>query len=175
MNKKSEKARSLTYQEFPQHFVYYRLERKWKERKKGKAIGRISHATPSSGEMYYLRILLTKIKGPTDFVQIRTVEGTVYQSFREACFAMGLLDDDSEYVAAIREGAQWASGYSLRRLFVSMLLSSCLQRPEYVWGVCSTELSDDLLYIPRNHPNYKGLDISEISNRCHGLCNVSFC
>lgn len=40
-----------------------------------------------------------------------------------ACDAIGLLDDDSEFVNALKEAAHWASGESLRRLFVSMLVS----------------------------------------------------
>jgi len=43
------------------------------------------------------------VKGPTTYEQILTVNGQLYSSFREACFAMGFLLDDKEYIKALRE------------------------------------------------------------------------
>ncbi|XP_028766672.1 uncharacterized protein LOC114724484 [Neltuma alba] len=146
-------ARTLTYAEFPNHFVYHRDKREWRPRKKGFSVGRITNASPSSGELYYLRILLTKVRGPRSYEEIRTVNDVLYPTFREACFALGLLDDDKEFICAIKEAAIWATGTSLRKMFVSMLLSGCLSRPDLVWQGTSKVLSEDLLYIPHGHPN----------------------
>ncbi|XP_028757289.1 uncharacterized protein LOC114716449 [Neltuma alba] len=94
-------AATLTYAEFPNHFVYQKNKRQWKERKKGFAVGRINHVSASVGELYYLRILLTKVKGPSSFEDIRTVDGVIHPTFRAACLALGLLDDDAEYISGI--------------------------------------------------------------------------
>ncbi|XP_028752023.1 uncharacterized protein LOC114711760, partial [Neltuma alba] len=115
MNHDNDLAKTLTYSEFPQYFVYQRSKRCWKIRQKGFAIGRITHVSPSSGELYYLRILLTKVRGPSSFEKIRTVDGVVHSTFRATCFALGLLHDDSEYINAIKEASVWASGRSLRK------------------------------------------------------------
>ena len=48
----------------------------------------------SSRELYYLSILVTKVKGLKSYEDIRTVNGITYPSFRDACYALGLLDDD---------------------------------------------------------------------------------
>ncbi|XP_028801370.1 uncharacterized protein LOC114756588 [Neltuma alba] len=106
-------AKTLTYSEFPHHYVYIRTKRAWKRREKGFAIGRITHTPPSSGELYYLRILITKVRGPTSYEDIRTVNGVLYPSFRAACYALGLLDDDNEYINGIKEASLWASGISI--------------------------------------------------------------
>jgi hypothetical protein len=82
------------YQEIPAHFVWNAKERKWTPRTKGQAVGRIHHANPTQGERYYLRMLLTNVRGPQSFEDLRTVDGTVYDTFRQACVARGLLDDD---------------------------------------------------------------------------------
>ncbi|XP_054797484.1 uncharacterized protein LOC129302583 [Prosopis cineraria] len=152
-------AKTLTYFEFPQYYVYQRDKRTWKRRKRGFVVGRIPHASPTSGELYFLRILLTKVRGPSSFDDIKTVEDIIYPTFKEACFALGLLDDDQEYINAIREASIWASGISLRKLFVSMLLCCCLSHPEFVWKNTSTLLSEDLLFVPHHDPTLSGFQV----------------
>ncbi|KAL7106007.1 hypothetical protein ACP275_07G083500 [Erythranthe tilingii] len=51
------------------------------------------------GEDYYLRLLLDFQRGCTCFDDLRKVEDHVYPTFKDACFAFGLLDDDKEYIA----------------------------------------------------------------------------
>nr|KAJ0226041.1 hypothetical protein LSAT_V11C100012190 [Lactuca sativa] len=68
-------ARELTYVEFPTKFVWVLNDRYWKRRKVGKSVGRIHSVSPNLGEAYFLRILLNKVKGPTSFDEIRTVNG----------------------------------------------------------------------------------------------------
>ncbi|XP_071728100.1 ATP-dependent DNA helicase PIF1-like [Rutidosis leptorrhynchoides] len=80
-NKWDENARNLTYTEFPQKYVWDLTNRVWSTRKRKPKLGRIHHVPPSAGEAYYLRILLNKVKGPTSFEDIRTVNGkfpTIY-------------------------------------------------------------------------------------------------
>ncbi|CAH1428475.1 unnamed protein product [Lactuca virosa] len=89
-------ARELTFVEFPTKFIWILNGRFWKRRKVGKAIGRIHSVSPNLGETYFLRIPLNKVKGPTSFDEIRTVNGETHSSFRDACYALGLLDDDKE-------------------------------------------------------------------------------
>ncbi|CAH1417183.1 unnamed protein product [Lactuca virosa] len=106
-------ARKLTYAEFPTKFVWILNGRFWKRRKVGKAIGRIHSVSPNPGETYFLRILLNKVKGLTSFDDIRTVNGETHSSFRDACYALGLLDDDKEYMDAIKEESHYGSELSL--------------------------------------------------------------
>nr|KAJ0196484.1 hypothetical protein LSAT_V11C700367150 [Lactuca sativa] len=102
-------ARELTYVEFHTKFVWILNGRFWKRRKVGKAIGRIHSGSPNLGEAYFLMILLNKVKGPTSFDEIRAVNGETHSSFRDACYALGLLDGDKEYIDVIKEATH--SGY----------------------------------------------------------------
>lgn len=65
-------AKNLTYSDFPSYFVWHLKTRMWKPRKRGFAIGRITYVPPDLGEVYYLRVLLNKVRGPTSFEEIRT-------------------------------------------------------------------------------------------------------
>ncbi len=71
--------------------------------KKGFAIGRMYYAHPTSGERYYLRMFLNCVKGATSDEHLRTVDGTKHDTFKDACIAMGLLEDDNEWHQALEE------------------------------------------------------------------------
>ena len=96
-NNSFEDARELTYTDFPTKWVWHSNVQQWRQRKNGKCIGRIYFAHPSSGEKYYLRMLLNIIKGPRNFAEIRIVNGIVYETYQEANYALGLLDNDKEW------------------------------------------------------------------------------
>lgn len=110
-------ARLLTYAEMPTRFIYDDKQQKWRKRKKGFAIGRLQHVSPSEGPRYYLRVLINKIRGPRCYDDIKTVDGIVQPSFEEACYKRGLLDDDQEYIEGIKECSFWASGPYVRKFF----------------------------------------------------------
>ena len=118
-------------------------------KKKGFSIGRIHTVSPNLGEAYFLRILLNKVKGPKSFADIRTHNGQVCPTFRDACYALGLLDDDREYIDAIEEASHSGSGYYLRFLFATMLKSNSMSKPCLVWENTWQYLSDGILYNQR--------------------------
>jgi hypothetical protein len=158
-NQEYEAARQLTYGQFVSKFVYSKKNRIWTPRKRGYTIGRLIWVPPTTGELFYLRMMLTIVKGPKTYEEIRKVGDIQFLSFREACFAMGFLNDDMEFIGAIREAYQWGSGYFLRRLFVIMLLSGAMNRPRHVWNKTIHWLSDGILREQRNLANNQGLFI----------------
>ncbi|XP_012850810.1 PREDICTED: uncharacterized protein LOC105970521 [Erythranthe guttata] len=93
-NKNYPHVRDLRYGDFPQQFVYKEDSRTWVPRKKGFSIGRIANVLPGKGEDYYLRLLLNIQRGCTCYEDIRKVFDIVYPTFRDACYVLGLLDDD---------------------------------------------------------------------------------
>jgi hypothetical protein len=103
INQESEVAQNLTFDQFPQQWVWNRKLKRWTMRKRGFAIGRMYYAHPTSGECYYLRMLLNCIKGATSYEHLRTVDGIEHDTFKDACIAMGLLADDNEWHQALEE------------------------------------------------------------------------
>jgi hypothetical protein len=156
-NKKYPEARTLTYGKFVSKFVYVKKKREWKPRKRGYTIGRLIWVPPSTGELYYFRMMLTVVNGPTSYDEIRKIHDTQYFSYRDACFAMGFLGDDKEYINAIKESKDWGSGHYLRQLFVVMLLANTMNRPKHVWDETKVWLSDGILYQQRLIAKNKGM------------------
>ncbi|KAI5407486.1 hypothetical protein KIW84_053660 [Lathyrus oleraceus] len=156
-NCKYSEAQNLTYNKFVSKFVYVKKKREWKPRQKGYTIGRLIWVPPTTGELYYLRLMLTHVKGPRSYNDIKTVNNVKYDTFRDACFAMGFIGDDREFIAAIKEANHWGSGQYLRLLFVHMLLSGSINRPRHVWSKTCHLLADGILYAQQRIANNRGI------------------
>ncbi|XP_028072245.1 ATP-dependent DNA helicase PIF7-like [Camellia sinensis] len=96
-------------------------EKRWKPRQQSYAIGRMYFASPNCGERFYLHLLLTVVKGPKSFQCLRTVNNVLHDTFKLACVARGLLEDDEEWIQCLKEAAVMKTGYQLRRLLTLIL------------------------------------------------------
>nr|GEW58210.1 DNA helicase [Tanacetum cinerariifolium] len=67
-------GRHLAYIDFPKEFVWYSDSKSWRRRKKKTtcSIGRLANVHPTSGELFYLRMLLCHQTGCRSFEDIRT-------------------------------------------------------------------------------------------------------
>lgn len=155
-NQKYPEARDLTYAEFPTKFVWKASMREWVPRKRGFAIGRIAHINPAQDELYFLRVMLNWVRGPKSYEDIRTVDGVVYSTYEDACYALGLMDDDKEYIEAIKDCSDNSSGTYARKLFSRMLVSKTLSQPHVVWEATWEYLTDDILYKKRRQTGNPG-------------------
>ncbi|XP_057724032.1 uncharacterized protein LOC130939991 [Arachis stenosperma] len=153
-------ARSLTYCEFPRKFWKDDISM-WILRKQGFSIGRLTHVPRGNGENYYLRLLLNIQKGCTSFEDLHTVDGVAHCSFKEACYALGLLQDDKEFIDSIIEASTWASANYVRDLFVMLLISNNIACPDFVCDRCYKELSEDILFEQRRIHHLEDLQLSD--------------
>ncbi|KAF1872320.1 hypothetical protein Lal_00016618 [Lupinus albus] len=160
-NKQYPEGRNLCYGQYVSKFVY-------KPRKSGYTIGRLIWVSPCTGELYYLRMILTVVKGATCYEDIRTVSNIQYSTFRNGCFAMGILQDDREYIKALKKTYDWGSGFYVRKLFVKMLLSTSMNKLDHVWEetwkwLCGAESKKFERLSPMSYP--KGYITSQLGNR----------
>src|SRR5258708_29858268 len=93
----------------------------WTVRQRSFQIGRIYYAHPSSGEHFYLHLLLTVVKGATSFEDLRTFQRILHPTFREACIAQGLLKDDNDWHQCLEEAKHMAVTRQIQHIFVSIL------------------------------------------------------
>ncbi|XP_012837527.1 PREDICTED: uncharacterized protein LOC105958070, partial [Erythranthe guttata] len=94
------------------------------------------------------------------------------RDLRYACYVLGLLDDDKEYINAIIEVNTWASGDYIRRLFAVMLLSNSLSRPEHVWQSCWLDLAEGIAYKQQRLHKNPDLHISDESLKNYTLTEI---
>ncbi|XP_072078101.1 uncharacterized protein [Arachis hypogaea] len=134
-NKDFDLARTLTYAEMPSFFVWDKQGHMWRPRKQGNVIGCLTHIPHSYREEYYLRLLLNYQKGCQTFADVHSVGGIVYDTFKEACYALGLLQDDKEFIDALNEASSWASPNYIRRLFAMLLMSNNMVRPDMLSSI----------------------------------------
>jgi ATP-dependent DNA helicase PIF1 len=87
--------------------------------------------------------------GCTSYKDLKTVNGHVYDSYREACGALRLLEDDREFIDSILEVAFLGSGVSLRQMFAKLLMSNSMSDPLNAWNQLSETLSDGILFKKR--------------------------
>ncbi|KAG8366715.1 hypothetical protein BUALT_Bualt17G0108200 [Buddleja alternifolia] len=173
-NKKYAEARSLTYVEFPTAWVWKRATKEWVMRKQGKCIGRLPYLHPNAGEKYYLRMLLYKVRGAQCFEDLRTFNGVVYQTFKQACSARGLLDDDNEWHGALSEAETWASSIKLRNMFSTMLMFSEITDPVTLWEQHWRAMVDDLQYRVRRELRDNNIQLSDEDLKEWGLQEIEY-
>ena len=89
-------AKTLLYADVPKYHTWN--NKSWCRRKQGtdvagfasikeaNVLGRVYTINPRQGECFYLGLLLHHIRGPQSFAELKTVEGDLCSSFREACF-----------------------------------------------------------------------------------------
>lgn len=148
-------ARALTYVEFPEWYVleHKHQQKTWRPRRvtrqqgsRPTTIGRVYFSSPRAGEKYFLRVLLHHVTGAATFAQLRTVEGVEHPTYRDACVARGLLEDDREWRACLAEAVVFQYPHQLRTLFVILLEYNHPQDPAALWQEFKNDLSADKRY-----------------------------
>ncbi|CAN1186335.1 ATP-dependent DNA helicase PIF1 [Linum perenne] len=159
-NRNCSHARQYTYVEFPQHYTWVVKDKVWRERKKQAAIGRLYYCHHSSGERFYLRMLLHTVRGCTSFEDIKTVHGVQYDTFKETCSAYGFLADDGEWNHCLQEVSLTATSHQIRMLFVRMIMYCQVSDVSSVWRKNWHLLSDDIQALRRQQLNLPDLQMS---------------
>ncbi|XP_034044527.1 uncharacterized protein LOC117526576 [Thalassophryne amazonica] len=151
-------ARTLLYADVPLFYTWSNT--KWSRCKRGvrmecweedavfrsDAIGRVYTVHPNQQECFYLRLLLHTVTGPTSFEDLRTFEGEVCTTYREACAKHGLLEDDAHWDQTLEEAAATRHSRQLRQLFAIMLITCGMAEPLQLWEKHRDSMAEDILY-----------------------------
>ena len=82
--------------------------------------------------------------GAISYEDLRSFEGQLYNTFKEACRARGLLQDDREWLLCLQEGAHFQTGFQLRRMFAIIVANCDPGDVNALWLACKNSLCDDL-------------------------------
>ena len=100
-------------------------------------------------ERFCLRLLLINVKGATSYEHLRTVNGTVYPTFKDAAIAMNLLESDRTWEATLQEAAAFQMPFQLRQLFVDICLYCNPTNALHLFETNLTDLMED--YVRSGH------------------------
>lgn len=166
-------ARTLLYFEMPRYYTWNATTKTFQRRKKGKvvegstevystdALGRIYTVHPNKEECFYARLLLVNVRGPTSFENLRTVDGEVCRTFREACQKLKLLENDNHWDATMEEAIETATPNQVRTLF-AIIVSTCFpSNPTELWQKYKDAMSEDILNRSRRANLNIELELSE--------------
>ena len=166
-------ARRLLYCDVPQYYTWNSSKRMWQRRKQGRPVldeqgiraantlGRVYTVHPMNFECFCLRLLLHVVKGPTSFQDLRTVDGHVCATFKEACSMRELLENDQHWDKTLEEAAASHSPIMLRQLFAIMLVYCNLANPAHLWAKHKDDLSEDVLLQTRRNAHEQSLKFTD--------------
>ncbi|XP_072066667.1 uncharacterized protein [Arachis hypogaea] len=118
-----QQSRHLLYRKIPEYYTWHNKEKEWRRCKTQRiSIGQIYTVSPSEGEKFYLRILLSNVRGPISWDDLLTVNGVQYSSFKQSAKHRGLLESDSSIRACLVEASVLRFLCALRRLFATILI-----------------------------------------------------
>ena len=134
------------YVDFPKFFTWNKTTKKWSIRKGCfDTIGRVHAMNPLAGDVFYLRMILhhDHCKGKKSFEDLRSVDGTLLETYQEVCRVLGLLQDDKEWEEVLSEGAATKMSYALRELFVIILIFCYPANPVELFNKYHLDWADD--------------------------------
>lgn len=184
-------ARTLLYSEVPRYYTWDSGRKVFSKRKKGvpvlgsdvvasEALGRVYTVHPNNAECFFLRMLLHTVRGPASYEMLKTVNGEVCNTFREACQKMGLLEDDEHWGKAMSEATLTSSPEQIRNLFAIILTTCNPSNPRILWEKYRESMSEDILArLRRNNVNDNIQFSAEIFNevliilehKCLSICS----
>ncbi|KAI7744499.1 hypothetical protein M8C21_013560 [Ambrosia artemisiifolia] len=121
-NKEDEAAWQYLHKDFPKYFTWKDSSRSWNHRIVRPQRGRIVSANPAEGGRYYLRILLSNIKGPTSFEDLCTVNGEKYTTFRREALEICLIENDDSLSQCLTKASLYQFPNAPRRLFATIMI-----------------------------------------------------
>lgn len=151
-------ARTLLYSEMPKYFTWNASSKKWARRKQGDpvpeypgvfatdALGRIYTIHPKNDDCFFMRLLLINVRGPTSFESLRTVDGVVCASFRDACQQLRLLENDNHWNQAMDEAIISSSASCVRILFAIIITNCQPSNPRQMWETYKDAICEDILH-----------------------------
>ena len=169
LNETDPNACNLLYTDIPYSYVYVKY--KWKKRQLGESnvVARM-YTVSIKDERFYLRMLLLHVKGATSFEFLRTCDGVVYNTFKEAASHRHLLQSDEEWDHCLQESAIYQMPIQMRQTFAYICCFCIPANALELWNKHRVDMSLDYQHLHEqdNAFNFALHDI-EATFKQHGL------
>jgi ATP-dependent DNA helicase PIF1 len=143
----------------------------WQRRKRntGGKVGRIVSALPAEGERFYLQLLLNHMTSATSFADLRTVDGGILPSFREAAQRRGLLEANDTLDECLNKGALYQMPSVLRRLFATILVYCEPNDVAELWQRHLDAMSEDYHHSTQSKTHVQQMVLIDIRNMLQSM------
>ncbi|KAK2436868.1 ATP-dependent DNA helicase pif1 [Trifolium repens] len=159
LNRRDPHARNYLYREIPEHYWWDSKVKEWKNRLSSiKVIGRIYIVSPSEGEKFYLRVLLSHVKGPTSWEDLLTNNDTPFNTFKKAAEDRGFLETGRSIRDCLVDATCVRLPYAIRMLFVTILILCEPSNVRSLWNEFLTHMTEDY----QNVNNVVGLNLTHL-------------
>ena len=145
LNITTPEANSHLYAEIPKHFTWNKNSYTWQKRVKlgDHILTRMYFVSPKDIERFHLRLLLCHVRGAKSFADLKTYENVVHSTFKEACRARNLLQDDEEWKKCLVEASVFQMPSQLQQLFVFICVFCNPTELVSLWNKFKESLSED--------------------------------
>jgi len=145
-------AEDLLFLEIPRYYRWDTKNRAWvcyaHLSKAFQTVARIYTVHVKDKERYFPRMLLYHVRGATSYADVRTVDDTTYDTYREACLARNLLADDKEWSHCMRENVGHQMPSALRKLLMHIFIE-CDPSDKALSDEFADQISEDYLHKAR--------------------------
>jgi hypothetical protein len=111
-------------------------------------------------ECYYLQLLLVNVVGPRSFDDLRTVNGHLCSTYREACEHLGLMVNDACWDSLLQDASTVLFPHQIHMLY-AIIISTCFpSNPIELWNKYRDFMTEDFLIRMRHHTGNSDLIIT---------------
>jgi len=131
-------------------------------RRKRIKVARLQIISPTAGEVFYLRCLLTRCPARS-FIGLRTINGFTHSTFHEAALSLGLFTNENEgHFALLEAVVSYCTPSQLRFLFARIVLEGYPAKP--LWDEFRDQLCIDYINGLRSHERGTDRALQSISD-----------
>ncbi|KAK3916812.1 ATP-dependent DNA helicase, partial [Frankliniella fusca] len=145
LNRREGPHRGKVYIEVVENYMY--KNQAWTPSNRH-TIGRLSPVagTDFNSELYHLRLLLCNRTDVTSFEDIRTVDNEVHPTFKSACVALNLVENEEEMRHLMDELVLEQFPSTMRKTFGTLLANVNPINPRDLWDNYKQHLAEDYLH-----------------------------
>ena len=102
------------------------------------------------------------LAGAVSFQDLRTVNGVVHETFKDACIALRLCEDDNQWRDCLDEAKQYARPRQIRNLFCKILVNCFPSKPQELYLRYKECMEEDFAYKRRHDTLAQGHTMEQV-------------